>query len=113
MGKQPKMNFKIGSPVTGSNFYPRKDIIVELQTALEQDHVSLLAPRRTGKTSLLFRLKEVVGTNKKVYFLNLEKYETPGQWIAEMLNCLLEDNRFHQLVLTWQKKNAPSQRYFA
>ncbi|MCP4295489.1 MAG: hypothetical protein GY786_07770 [Proteobacteria bacterium] len=102
-----KMHFKIGSPVTGDNFFPRDNVIEELIEALDQDHVSLLAPRRTGKTSLLFRLRDISGEDQKVFFLNLEKYETPGQWITEMINCLLVDDRCHQLILFWKKRFQP------
>ncbi len=54
------MKFKIGSPVTGPNFFPRPEVIDEILGALEEDHFIFLAPRRTGKISILLHIRDEV-----------------------------------------------------
>ncbi len=98
MQSERGMSFRIGSPVTGSNYFPRPYIEEEILEALEGDHVSLLSPRRTGKTSILFHLRDSSAKEKAFFFINLEKYKTPHEWIASMLECLLRDRRFYPLL---------------
>ena len=45
-----------GSPVKGDSFYDRVEEQRRIWTRLETDNLLLLAPRRVGKTSLLYRL---------------------------------------------------------
>jgi len=47
----------LGSPVEGQNFYDRRKEQARLWDRLDTDHVLLLAPRRVGKTSLLYKLE--------------------------------------------------------
>ena len=47
------MRLILGPPVTGDDFFPRDDVIAALHRGLAAEHVLFLAPRRTGKTSLL------------------------------------------------------------
>lgn len=48
----------VGSPVKGADFFDRKREILHIWERLETDSVLLLAPRRVGKTSLMYRLQE-------------------------------------------------------
>ncbi|MCP4688038.1 MAG: glycosyltransferase family 4 protein [Desulfobacterales bacterium] len=98
MQSNPGMKFKIGSPATGSNYFPRPEIEEEIVEALEGDHVSLLSPRRTGKTSLLFHLRDTSAGETTYFFINLEKFRTPHEWVAAMLECLLGNRRFYPLL---------------
>lgn len=104
MKKNDKMSFKIGSPVKGANFFPRTDVTTEIRNAMRHDHVLLLAPRRTGKTSLLHHIADNSEEHGDAFYINLEKYETPDQWIAAMMACLLSDRRFHSLLSSINKK---------
>ena len=79
------MKLKIGSPVSGDNFYPRKGVIRNLRRALDRDHVSFLAPRRTGKTSVLIHLEETAPQDHPHLRVNLEKCTQPGEMIAALL----------------------------
>ncbi|MDP2316584.1 MAG: hypothetical protein Q8P41_27065 [Pseudomonadota bacterium] len=45
-----------GRPVVGGNFYGRTRDVARLWARLETDHVLLTAPRRVGKTSLMYAL---------------------------------------------------------
>lgn len=86
MSSADTMQIVIGAPATGNNFFPRNKISQQLQRALQVEHVLFLAPRRTGKTSVLLDLQ--FNSQKIVIFLDLEKYSHPEQWINSMLTEL-------------------------
>ncbi len=48
----------VGPPVRGDDFFDREAELRRTWRALEDHHVLLLAPRRVGKTSLMYRLAE-------------------------------------------------------
>lgn len=48
----------IGNPVRGNDFYDRELDQQRLWRALRSNHVLLLSPRRVGKTSLMYRLRD-------------------------------------------------------
>ena len=79
------MKIRIGSPVSGEYFYPRQKIINRLNKTLEGDNISFLAPRRTGKTSILFHLRDHCPEDNPHFFVNLETCTTPLQMIASLL----------------------------
>ena len=49
---------KVGSPVTGDDFFGRVREQASCWECLRGDHLLLLAPRRVGKTSLMLRLRD-------------------------------------------------------
>jgi len=82
------MQIVIGAPATGNNFFPREQISQQLQRALKVEHVLFLAPRRTGKTSVLLALRS--NAPERTLFLNLEEFNHPEQWLNAMLSGLSE-----------------------
>ncbi len=93
-----KMRFKIGAPATGTDYFPREDVETDLRNALERDHVLFLGPRRTGKTSLLYRIDATAPSGTACFSVNLEPFAHPEEWVAAMLACLAQDPRFHPLL---------------
>ena len=69
------MELRIGSPVTGGNFYRRPTLIAKLLRALRRGNVAFLGPRRTGKTSCLEEIKANPSDFLPI-LLNLEKHDT-------------------------------------
>jgi hypothetical protein len=55
-----------GKPVQHENFYDREREIQKLWHHLANDDVLLLAPRRVGKTSVMYRLREQASSKKVV-----------------------------------------------
>ncbi len=49
---------KVGSPVTGGDFFDREKELRQLWEYLQGDDLLLLAPRRVGKTSLMLRMRD-------------------------------------------------------
>jgi hypothetical protein len=87
------MKLKIGPYVSGKeHFFPRPDVIKRLQKNLKRGHISFLAPRRTGKTSILKHLEEHSAENHPHFFINLETSTTPAEMIAQMISPLHEEN---------------------
>lgn len=52
------VKISIGNPVKGEDFFDREKEQRTMWRHLERDHILLLAPRRIGKTSLMYRLYE-------------------------------------------------------
>jgi hypothetical protein len=80
------MQIKIGSPATGSDFFPRDLAVKRLISALEAEYVLFLAPRRTGKTSVLLHLRDRAPV--PTVFLDLEGFSHPRLWIEAMASEL-------------------------
>lgn len=81
------MEIRHGPPVTGSNFFPRPELIAKLLRALRRGHVAFLGPRRTGKTSCL----EAIRAHPEEFvplYLNLEKFERVESWFEAMVKDL-------------------------
>lgn len=53
-------DFIVGSPVRDEDFWFRDDFIEDLWESLEKHNVLLLAPRRIGKTSVMYRMVEEI-----------------------------------------------------
>lgn len=56
-----------GAPVQGDNFYGRTKEIEDIWARLATDHVLLTAPRRVGKTSIMYRL-QTTAANRAEWF---------------------------------------------
>ena len=52
------MHNLIGKPAEGEDFFDRERETRRLWERIDTDNVLLLAPRRVGKTSLMFRLRD-------------------------------------------------------
>ena len=94
------MRIMIGSPPTGGDFYPRNSVIQQLIRALQAEHVLFLAPRRTGKTSVLLHLREVAPA--QAIFIDLEGFDHPRFWVQSMISALrkVNDKQWLQAVRT-------------
>jgi hypothetical protein len=75
-----------GSVVTGPDFLGREKELAELRKRVEsQKHTLVLAPRRSGKTSLLYRLTEVLNERFRIELIDGEQYRTPEGFTAALL----------------------------
>ena len=53
------MKIVTGGPVSGKNFFYRKNVVEEAWEQIESgSHILIAAPRRVGKTSLMFYLRD-------------------------------------------------------
>ncbi|HYH98629.1 hypothetical protein [Hyalangium sp.] len=74
-----------GSVVMGPDFLEREAELAELQGRIERrEHTLVLAPRRSGKTSLLYRLAETLGERFRVELLDGEQHRSPEGFTAAL-----------------------------
>jgi len=75
-----------GSVARGVDFLGRDDELATLRELLAHGkHVLLVAPRRSGKTSLLYRLAEIGEQQCHLIFLDVEKFRSPEALAAGLL----------------------------
>jgi energy-coupling factor transporter ATP-binding protein EcfA2 len=75
-----------GSVARGVDFLDREDELAALQRLVEEGrHVLLVAPRRSGKTSLLHRLAELLAAHAHPVLLDVEKFRNAEALTAELL----------------------------
>jgi hypothetical protein len=76
-----------GSVARGIDFLDREDELAALQRLIEEGrNVLLVAPRRSGKTSLLHRLEELLAPRFCPLRLDVEKYRNAEALAAELLS---------------------------
>jgi hypothetical protein len=75
-----------GSVVTGPDFLEREAELAALTERVERrEHTLVLAPRRAGKTSLLYRLSETLGERFRVELIDGEQHLAPEGFTAALL----------------------------
>lgn len=88
------MKLVIGSPARKEQFYPRPQIRKEVIEALESgENILISAPRRVGKTSILFNLIDEPDPNVYTIYINTEGIDDPHQFFEIILNELLNTDR--------------------
>ncbi|MCC6782197.1 MAG: hypothetical protein IT457_05105 [Planctomycetes bacterium] len=93
------MDLSIGRPATGAEFFPRPDVIARLERALGRSHVSFMAPRRTGKTSVLMHLEAAAPEAEPRWRINLERFTSPSEWVEAMLVPFVQERpRWRRLL---------------
>jgi hypothetical protein len=74
-----------GSVPTGPDFLEREEELAALRSRIDRrEHTLVLAPRRSGKTSLLYRLAETLGERFRVEFIDGEQHRTPEGFTAAL-----------------------------
>ncbi len=83
-------DFIVGGVARNSDFYFRKPFVDDVLDSLKKDNVLLLAPRRTGKTSVMYYLLDHCGSRFKVIHLNVEDLETPVEFYLSLIDAINE-----------------------
>jgi len=83
-------DFIVGSPARDDDFWFRAEFLEDLWEALEKHNVLLLAPRRTGKTSVMYRMLDHPRNVWLVIHLNVEDLKTPGDFIVSLIDAIHE-----------------------
>lgn len=83
-------DFIVGSPARDDDFCFREEFIDDLWEALEKHNVLLLAPRRTGKTSVMYRMLDRPMDSWLVIHLNVEDLKTPGDFVISLIDAINE-----------------------
>ena len=98
-------DFVVGSVARNEDFWFRDSFVDELWDALRKHNVLLLAPRRTGKTSVMYRLLDQPREGWLVIHLNVEEVDSPAEFIVHLMDALHEhqpDFLRETLSKSWQ-----------
>jgi hypothetical protein len=82
------MRNRTGQPVRGTDFWDRQRELDELWHLVDHDSVLLLAPRRVGKTSLLYRLLDEPRDGWRCAYLDVMAAESEQRFVARLVSRL-------------------------
>ncbi len=72
---------ELGNPVTGHKFFQRDSIINEIYERLNIDsHIFLAAPRRAGKTSIMYHLRDKPRSNYHFIYVVVQSVESEEEF---------------------------------
>ncbi len=83
-------DFVVGGVAQNDDYYFHKTFLDDLWDSLKKDNVLLLSPRRTGKTSVMYRLLEQPRNGFRVIHLNVEALETPAEFYLSLVDAINE-----------------------
>lgn len=83
----------VGQVVTGEKFFNRKEDIRKLWEKIKSGSSILLsAPRRTGKTSILYNIKDNPGDGYSILYLDTESVDSCNEFFRKIYNHLLNES---------------------
>lgn len=83
-------DFIVGSPARGDDFWFREEFVDNLWVSIKKHNVLLVAPRRIGKTSVMYRMLENPKDNWMVIHLNVEDIKSPPDFFITLLDAIRE-----------------------
>jgi len=89
---------RVGPPVRGNDLYGRDAFVNLLWSKLGRGNILLAAPRRFGKTSVMYKLIDDPKSDFKIIHADLEHLSEPADLIVELMVKLTSDNRMAQLI---------------
>ena len=93
----------VGPPARGQDFYGREELVTLLWERLEGGNVLLAAPRRFGKTSLMYRLLDEPLPGWRPIHIDAESIREPVNFVIAVLDALMADRRIRKfLVERWK-----------
>ena len=101
------VNNRVGAPVRGADFYGRDSFVDLVWEKLNAGNVLLAAPRRFGKTSVMYRLIDEPRRECKIIHADLEHLIEPADLITLLIEQLAKDDFFSKVVskLSYFPKN--------
>ena len=105
------MRNKVGNPARGEDFFIRKTLIDKAWDYIESGkHILIVAPRRVGKTSLMFHLLDNPKDNYPFLYLITESINNENEFFRRIVNKALKIDlvKSSQKIITFLEKNMPS-----
>jgi len=109
--KGKTMRIQTGNPVSGDDFYKRQHLIARIWDLIESgNHVLIAAPRRVGKTSLMYYLKDNPKKNFSFLFLDTESINNENEFFRRVVNKVLQTDfiKGSQKVFSFLEKHKPT-----
>jgi hypothetical protein len=88
----------VGPVVRGENCYGRQEKIRIIWDKLKTGNVLLAAPRRFGKTSIMYRLIDDPQPDFRIIHADLEHMTAPAQLLEELFMQLAKDSKLRGLL---------------
>ncbi|MCT7617551.1 ATP-binding protein [Aliarcobacter butzleri] len=98
----------VGQAVRGDNFWNRANELEDIWEKISTgSNILLSAPRRVGKTSIMFHLQDNPKENYIVIYINTESADSENEFWSKVFNALLEEEFVNKLKAhsqtLWQK----------
>lgn len=105
-----------GRPVSEEDFFNREAELADLWRKIETDHVLLLAPRRVGKTSLMYKMMAEAPEYPDTYaiYLSVPDIDTELEFVERLYRAVLESPQVSsRLGRIWDTlKSSPIGKFF-
>ena len=86
------MKNSVGQAVRGEDFWKREHELASIWSAIESgSHILLVAPRRVGKTSIMFNLLDEPKADYIVVYIDTESADSENEFWQKLFNALLEE----------------------
>ena len=86
------MKNSVGQAVRGDNFWNRKNELAAIWEAIDSgSHILLVAPRRVGKTSIMFNLQDNPKEDYIVIYVDTESADSENEFWQKLFNVLMEE----------------------
>jgi len=105
------MRNQVGNPARGEDFFIRRSLIDKAWDFIESGrHILLVAPRRVGKTSLMFHLLDNPKDKYPFLYLITESINNENEFFRRIVNKILKTDlvKNSQKIMTFLEKNMPS-----
>lgn len=86
----------IGPPARGVSFFPRTQIVNEILALLETSNLQIVAPRRIGKTSILFFLLDKKLQDHIYVYVDTEAVDEENEFFKKVLKEILRSEAVRQ-----------------
>lgn len=82
----------VGQAVRGKDFWDRKSELAKIWQAIENGtHPLLAAPRRVGKTSIMYKILDEPKDNYAVVYVNTESADSENDFWHKLFNALMDE----------------------
>lgn len=86
------MKNNVGSPVREDDFFPRPNEVEQIWRAISSgSHILIAAPRRVGKTSIMFHLFEQPQDDYIVVYVTTESADSENEFWQKVFNALIDE----------------------
>ena len=105
------MKIQTGHPARGDNFFSREQLTKNAWDLIESGHhILIAAPRRVGKTSLVYHLKDKPKEGFSLMYLITQSVDDENEFFRRILNKVLKTGHIQrsQKILTFLEKHKPS-----
>ena len=83
----------VGNVARGSDFWERKEEIEDIWDAIDNgSHILLVAPRRVGKTSIMYQLKDESKDNYYPIYIDTESADSQNEFWQKLFSVLNNDD---------------------